>query len=359
MKNFLKSINVQPSIFQRLDAGEKNLITILALSVPVSCVVAGVVFFFSIQLLLESTLMALLAGAFIAYLLFLHDTSMLSEKGTGRAFFRLFLSIAIAVVVAVPLKIKFMGEALEQRYLEGIQAENLEVEKEMNNAKEAIYQEEKEIMATIQAAGTTYDQTGGTQELAEARRAKTSFLANKEQRLAAIEKLYGAKMKSVEGVTKLDLAAYFFTNMFSKSSPKELFVNLSVFILLLLIEALPAIVRLKLDEGKYLAKIVHQKQMREKADNEIEGMEKQILDMKGLEDLPNKLEKIRVWKELDKASEGGFQDTDKLIELSQQLNKKNQVPPQPTPPTSPVIHSNGNGKPKDLANDFPMFNYTK
>lgn len=250
-----------------------------------------------------------------------------------------------------------MGEGLEQRYLEDIQAYNIEVERSLMIEKNGIYEEEKEIMNEIKRAGATYDKTKKSQGLVEARRAKDAFLANKDERIKSLEKIYAAKMKPIE-VTKLDLAAHFFTNMFDKSSPKELFINLTVFVLLLLIEALPAVVRLKLEDGKYLSKIVHQKHMRDKADVEVESIENQILSMEGLDDLPSKLEKVRIWKELEDASKRGFQDTDRLIELAKEYKQKHESPPPPPPKTEEKkVATNDNSRQK--SNDFPKFDYSK
>lgn len=90
MKKLLLAIHVNPTLFSRLDAAEKNLITILALSAPVSSIVADIVFFYSIDLLLQSGFLALVGSAFLSYLLYLHDSTLLSESGTARAVFRLF-----------------------------------------------------------------------------------------------------------------------------------------------------------------------------------------------------------------------------------------------------------------------------
>ena len=173
----LNWIHVNPAIVKRLDAGEKNLITILALSVPVSSVVAGIVFFYSIQLLLESNFLAFIVSLFLASLLFLHDSTLLSEVGTGRAVFRLFLSAMIALIVAIPLKIKFMGDAIEAHYLADIEAHNNAVNTDLMEAKEAIYAEGAAMDDAIVKAGEKFDRTRKGQAITELHRKRDAFSA--------------------------------------------------------------------------------------------------------------------------------------------------------------------------------------
>ena len=164
-----------------------------------------------------------------------------------------------------------------------------------------------------------------------------------------LEELYKAKKKPLE-VTKLDLAAYFFTNMFSKSSSKELFINLTVFILLLLIEALPAVVRLKLEDSKYLSVVSHQKKLRDKTDTEMEAIENQIIEMKDFDVLPEKLRVIQIRQKLEEASKGGFQNIEELLKLAKEL-KQSQFSDTPVPAPGKV---QANGQ-----NEFPTFDHSK
>jgi len=350
MKSLIAWIYINPQIYARLNAAEKNLIQILALSIPASSLVAGIVFFYSIQLLLESNFLAFVGSSFIAYLLFLHDSTLLAESGKGRAIFRLFLSFLVALVVAVPLKIKFMGEGLEERFLADAKEYNITVEKDLMDEKQLIYNGENEVMQEVKKAGGVFDRTGKSQALVEARRMRDAFLATKDERIAQLERMYESKKRPLKA-TNLDLAGYYFTHMFSRGSSKELFVNLTVFILLLLIEALPPIVRLKLEDGKYVSKVIHKHQLKDKTDKEVETIEVDILQMDGLENLPDKLEKVRLWKELEKVSDDDFKDTDRLINLTKQFNKKKETKQTPPPPPPPRQKA----KPKN--NEYPEFDY--
>lgn len=355
LEKLLRWIHVDPTIFSRLDPAEKNLITILAISIPCSSILAALVFYYSVHLLLGSILVALVVAVFLGFIMYLHDSTLLSEAGKTRAIARLILSVVIALIVAVPLKIKFMGESLENQYLAGIKSFNLEIEKELMAEKQVILDEEAELHRMVQIASVEFSETGKSQPLVEARRIRDAFLKEKDQRIAELETMYSNKMKPLE-VTKLDQAAYFFTHMFSKSSPKELFINLTVFIFLLLGEALPAIVRLKLENSKFLSKVIHKKMMSDKADAEIEEIEKSIFDLDSLEGLEGKIDEISIWGELESVSKGGFRDVEKLKSLVEKYKAKKQVDSENVaapPPSDSEKDSNSK------TNSFPEFDYSK
>jgi len=157
INGLLKKININPTLFNRLDEGEKNLIRILALSVPMAAIVTGVVFYYAIQITLESMVLAAIGGTFIGYISFLHDSSMLSEKGKGRAQFRLVLSILFALILAVPVKVKLMGDSIQTVYLKQIEEYNLDINDQLLQAKQLIYKEEEAINDQIARAGKRLD----------------------------------------------------------------------------------------------------------------------------------------------------------------------------------------------------------
>lgn len=358
MKNLRDALYINDATYQSLDAGEKSLIQILALTVPSSAIVAAVVLYFSIKLLIGSTFLGLIGGGFIGYLFFLHDSSLLAQSGKGRAWARLIISMVLAVVMAVPLKVSVVGDDLSDVVTQDIREFNLGVDKKLIAAKQIIYKEEKVINNKIVEAGKRYGSSKNSQELVEARRAKEVFNEQKIERIAALDKTYNALKKS-EKVSRLDLASYYFTNMFSPRSAKEFFVNLSVFILLLLVEALPAILRLKLEDGEYLSKLKHEVSMQKVTEQEIETLEKQNMNIEDLANLPKRLEKIRLLRALDKASKSKFSDEEieALYNLASQYADK--ADKEKTPPSSPPTYSkppepskNGTPKPTDEFADF-------
>jgi hypothetical protein len=357
MKSLRDALHINDAKFQRLDAGEKSLIQILALTVPASALVAAIVLYFAIKLLMGSTFFAMLGGGFIGYIFYLHDSSLLAQSGKGRAWARLITSMMLAVVMAVPLKVSVIGEDLSDVVKQDIRQYNLDVDKKLLVVKQDIYDEEKEIMERITEAGRRYADSKNSQELVEARRAKESFDKQKEKRLEALDNTYNAFKKSEE-VSRLDLASYYFTNMFSPRSTKEFFINISVFFLLLLVEALPAIIRLKLESGEYLSKLKHEVAMQKRTDLEVEKLENELLSIEDLKAMPERLEKIKLWKALDDASKKGFSDTDELYKLASLYAKKaKENPPQtqstpPAPSKSPKPSENGKPNSNDEFADF-------
>ncbi|MEL6943728.1 MAG: hypothetical protein AAFO82_13760 [Bacteroidota bacterium] len=366
MKMFLRWIHINPSIFSRLGASEKNLITILALSIPLSVIFTAFVFYYFFHFITEMTLISLVLGGFLAAFLFLHDSTMMGENGRTRAVARLVISAIIAVIAAIPLKVKFLGDSLSENYVATVNEYNSKIDEEIYDAQQHIRDEEERIYAAIKIASANYDKTGKLQELIEAKRIRDTFLVHKQEELQKVADLYLPKKKSLEP-SKMDIASYFFTNMFNTASPKEMFGNLLIFVLLLFVEALPAGVRLKLEDGKYLSKIAHQKKMKDRTDDEVEQLEVSMLDLDKIEDLDGKLDEVSIWKEMEKASESGFQDTDKLKALVKAYkDAKNPPPPSepapvPASPTpQPIVPTNANPTPVNAsANGFPEFDYSK
>jgi len=355
--NFLhKWIHVNPKFYQRLNAGEKNMISMLAYSVPVSSIVAGIVFYYSFYLLLNSAFISLLGASFIAYLMYLHDSTLLSEEGTTRSIARLVASVIIAVIVAVPLKIEFMGDSIGKQYVATINAKNLEFDRLAAEAKSKIYEEERTIMASVKDAGDNFDKTSSSQGLVEARRAKDAFLANKKSRLTEIENRFNAQKLPLE-YSKLDLATSFFSNMFGGST-KDVFMNLTVLVILLFIEALPAAIRLKLENGNYIARTRHHQAMREKTDVEMEVIQEKIFKLEDLDSLEDYVNEAAIRKQLETAFENDFEDPQRLLELAQKIKRdKLKSNSQPHPERNQNHNTNANYKPKKDDDDFTQFEY--
>jgi hypothetical protein len=370
MKKLLKTLGVNQKIYNRLDDGEKSLIKILALTVPVSAMVTGLVFYYAIDLLMDNILVSATGGIFIGLFAFLHDSTMLSEKGIERACFRLVLSLLFAIIMAVPVKVKLMGDTINKVYANKIEKQNRHVDSDLLKAKEVIFKEEQAINSELAAAGKRYDQNNkNTQQLTELRRKKKSFLAQKEMKIQELEKLFEAKKKPIEA-SKIQLCAFFYKNFFSgDSSPEESLYNGMILIILLMFESLPAIIRLKLDSGEYLKKVDHRNMMTRKVGLKRERLETQIyngeVDSENLEEAFNSLDLL---KELEIASQDdSSQNRGALIEKAKQI-KGNKVPtglPAPivttvevSPPDKNLKIDSSIQKKKDN-NDFPKFDYSK
>ena len=369
MKKLIKTIGVNEKIYNRLDEGEKSLIKILALTIPISAIVTGLVFFYAIDLLLNSTFIAAIGGLLIGLLTYLHDSTMLAGKGNGRACFRLLLSLLFAIVLSVPVKVKLMGDTIHKVYEEKIEAYNLQIDAELLKAKEIIFREEQAIDSELAEAGKRYDQNNkNTQHLVELRRKKKNFLAQKEAKLQGLEKLYEAKKKPIE-VSKVQLCAFFYKNYFSgNSSPEESLYNAMILLILLMFEALPAIIRLKLEDSKYLAKIEHRNLMIRKAEDEREAVEVKILRGNMTpEELLLALDQAEYLEELETASRHGLsKNREALIGKVRHVEAHNasiELPASTVPPTT-VSPSVNNLKadpclPNKDNNNFPKFDYSK
>lgn len=359
---FLRWANVNPSLYARVDRTERNKILMLALSIPISVITAVVVFYYFFEFITEYFIVSALLGVFIGVLMYLHDSSLLGEKGKTRAVIRLIFSVGIAIIAAIPLKVKIFGDSLTANYVQSIEAYNAGIDQEIIDAQQVIEDEEDYLDAVLQEASEEFDRTGKTQAMYQARKNLAAFKETKEERLQEIADLYEPKKKPLEP-TKMDIAAYFFSNMFNNTSPQEMLGNLMIFTLLLVLEAFPAGVRLLLEEGKYLSKVAHQQLLKDRTDDEIEQIELSLIDLKNISDLDEMLDEVSIWKEMERASDNGFEDIDKLKSLVKSYKESKNPPPQQTsPPAKQQAHvpSSTNSVPNNAAvNGFAEFDYSK
>ncbi|MEM6699735.1 MAG: DUF4407 domain-containing protein, partial [Bacteroidota bacterium] len=221
MKMFLRWANVNPSLYARVDRTERNKILMLALSIPISVITAVVVFYYFFEFITEYFIVSALLGVFIGVLMYLHDSSLLGEKGKTRAVIRLIFSVGIAIIAAIPLKVKIFGDSLTANYVQSIEAYNAGIDQEIIDAQQVIEDEEDYLDAVLQEASEEFDRTGKTQAMYQARKNLAAFKETKEERLQEIADLYEPKKKPLEP-TKMDIAAYFFSNMFNNTSPQEM-----------------------------------------------------------------------------------------------------------------------------------------
>ena len=328
MKKLLKILGINEKIYNRLDDGEKSLIQILGLTVPVSAVVTGLVFYYAIDLLLDNTLISLFGGAFIGLFLYLHDRTMLSNKGVSRAYFRLAMSILFALIMSVPVKVNLMGDTMNKVFADKMEMHNRQVDADLLEAKEVLLKEERAIDSELAEAGKRYDQNNkNTQQLIEVRRKKKNFLAQKETRTQALEKLYEAKKKPTEA-SKFKLCGFFFVNFFNgEASPEESLYNAMILVILLMFESLPAIIRLKLESGDYLKKVDHQTQISREIERKRERIETGIFNEEfEAESMGCAFDKLDLLKELEEASRGDLSENrEALIEKAKQLKRDDKA----------------------------------
>jgi len=288
--------------------------------------------------------------------------------------------------MSVPVKVNLMGDTMNKVYAGKMEKHNRQVDADLLEAKEALLKEERAIDSEIAAAGKRYDQNNkNKQQLIEVRRKKVTFLAQKEVRTQALEKLYEAKKKPTEA-SKIKLCAFFYKNFFSgDASPEESLYNAMILVILLMFEALPAIIRLKLDSGDYLKKVSHLNQISREIELKRERLEtgifKEEIEPTNLEEAFNKLDLL---KELEEASQDGLSENrDALIKKAKQLRGDDspynlsvpdtfsnppptyETPSEAKPSLAPERMPKENSEVKSDSvkkndkNDFPKFDYSK
>lgn len=338
MVHLRKLIFVDEKIFMKLIGRHRNLINIMALLTPISALVAGYILYYATYFLLESLFLSILVGGLGCTVLFLHDSTLLEEFRKSRIYGRIVASVLMALVIIIPLKVDMLEEQLIDQVNTEVVLYNASIDEELLALEMQLLEEEKEIDLLIAEAAKKYAETGSKQELIDARRTQRKFLANKERILSAKRTACEARKRTVE-TSKLDLAGYYFFNMFNTEASTAVFLNLFIFIGFLGLEASPAIFRLLLEESEYLLEKVHQQGIEQGYSNELRAKEVEIMATYG--DLKKAAPIIKEHMAMEILKEGlqkGFSNSNRLQEILAQM----QAPP----------------KEEKVDDDLPELNYT-
>ncbi len=339
-----KIIFLDQSIFDRVSNRDKSFIYVLLLFIPLSAFIAGYSFYYGVRFVLGSTFIGIVVGSLIGFATYQHDRTMLDTFSMEKIIGRVVFSIMIALIMAIPYKIKLSGDSLTMKIQQEVIEYNNAINTELLIEEQKIYLQEEELNAKVTAAGEYYDRTGKSQRLVEARRERDAFLVKKEAVLQSLRDNYESRKREAD-LSNTALAGYYLKNMFSTSSPSELFINLFVFALLLCLESMPAIVRILLNNGDYVRIKEHLEKIAMKADDNIWQLDELLLSANGIANLPQLLAEREVWKIMKSEAKNDFSNSDELIEI---LRKANMLQLQP---------AQNNATPDN--EEFPSFDYNK
>jgi len=242
-ETLLKQICVKLHIFAVTDDRDKKIITALAFMVYVSALLAGYAMYVNVEFLLRSSLMAFLLGLCSTGFLILHDQSLLATEKQRQIYTKLFISLILALSFTLTNNANKDYESLSDELVQKAKISNSYITLEMNTKLEEINQEELRIMQRIEEAGQQINYT--KQPLIDARRSLKKFVEMKDGRITMIKESYKDKFVEPQ-ISDLDILVLQ-AKKFASGGEGTLIAFILAF-LFFIIEALPAILRLMLDD---------------------------------------------------------------------------------------------------------------
>jgi|GEM_PF-2710660 len=250
-KSFIEAICVKFHIFKITELRDKKIIIAMAFMVYVSAFLAGYAMYVNVYFLLRSKIIALLIGTCTLAFLILHDQSLLATERKRQIYSKLFISLILAMSFTLTNNANKDYDNLSVELVQEVNRKNSYKTEEMNKEIEQINQEEMAIMKRIEIAGERINET--KQPLYDARRSLESFKSNKADRISRIKANYKNKFiePQISDINILTLQAKKFA-----SGGEGTLVAMILAFLFFIIEALPAILRLMLDDGDYMTRFL-------------------------------------------------------------------------------------------------------
>ena len=358
MKSLRKNIHVDEVAFEQSRNRDKSLINILALFTPVSAFIAGFAVYYSISYLTEAWFLAVIFGGLAGIAFYYHDTTLLGEFKKGVIYARILVSAFLVFVLMVPVKIDIIGEEKIIQEIEQITTtHNNEVENDFLIAKTVIEGKEETLQSKITQAGGEYDRTGKSQTLVEARRGLAAFQAKKEG-LITEQRVYYDGLKVEPRTTKIDIASYYFQNMFNSDNSSETFINLFILVMALLFETMPVFIRVGLNGGTYMEIKEDSEAFAAKTRKNKREIKSKLLTEEGLEDITELLEEYGAWSELEKGAKTDFSDPEqlkKMVKMVQEIKARKKA--AEAPPVEVRAKNQQNSKPEKKKEDYADFDY--
>lgn len=306
----IKQICVKSHIFKITEDRDRKIIIAMSFMVYVSALLAGYSMYVNVEFLLRSSQIALLLGLCTTIFLTLHDQSMMATEKKRQIYSKLIISLILAVSFTLTNNADKDYQTLSNELKKTAEISNSYKIAEMNAKIEAINKEELEILKRTEKAAAVYKQN--RQPLNDARQTMKAYLASKDNRIALIKESY--KNTSVEAQIS-DLNILILQAKKFASGGEGTLIAMILAFLFFIIEALPAILRLMLDDGDYMTRFLASLFLvRDLRDQRIE----QQRDFASAEsDIISNLLHLEIIAKKSDLISNGFEDTEEMIILDQ------------------------------------------
>ena len=356
-KYFRENIQTDNDVYETCKGRDKNIINTMALFTPVSSFIAGYAVYYCINYFASVRLIAIFLGLLIGIGFYNHDSSLLGEFKRGSIYGRLVISFFLVFILMVPVKVDMMGEdVVISKMAEETEEHNLEIHKEFLAKKGEIEAREESFRAKVTTAGKNFDLTGKSQQLIDARRELKAFESRKKTSIEELELHYDG-MKKEPKTSKTSIASYYFLNMFNTDDYEELFFDLLILILALLLETSPVLLRVVLNDGEYMRKKEEAIEYNNRINDKRRKLKEKLLSTDGLFEIANIVAQISFWKEIGNEANKDFSDPKKVTAL---IEKRKEIFPDEMDvrAKSDKNHIQNGNKPDNDDDDFPELEYT-
>ncbi len=236
-----------------LDAEKRDQKIILAMAfmVYLSSLLGGYAMYVSTYFLLKHGVIAFIIGACTTGFLILHDQSLLATDRRRQIYTKILISAFLAIGFTMTNNATKEYDTLSTELIQATEKSNANITIAMNRDIEKVEEEEREIRKRIEIAGLRINET--KQPLIDARRSLAAFELNKEERLQRIREAYSPKYEDaqISDLTVLAQQAKKFA-----SGGEGTFIAVLLAFLFFIIESLPAILRIMLDDGDYMKRFL-------------------------------------------------------------------------------------------------------
>jgi len=247
----LELISIRWNIFQITEERDKKLIVALSFMLYVSCVLGGYSIYVSVYFLLKNFFLASLLGLFTTGFLILHDQSLMATEKRIQIVSKVVISLCLAIAFVLTNSATKEYDSLSLELHEVVEIHNSEVRLSMNTAIESIENEERGILRRIEQAGEMAK--SNIQPLVDARRSLEAFRSSKEDRINRIKEAYASQFQEAK-ISDLNILSLQTSKMLNGESVTV--ISLVLAFLFFLLESLPAIIRLMLDNSDYMIRYI-------------------------------------------------------------------------------------------------------
>jgi hypothetical protein len=309
-RKIVEASSIMFHLYEDSEQRDRKMILAMAFMVYLSSGLAGYAMYTSIYFLLDHKLIALLIGVCTSVFMVLHDQSLLATDRNRQIYVKILISGFLAVGFTLTNNASAEYETLSQELQQTTAKQNANTTIELNQAIEAIEKEEREILERIEIAGARINET--KQPLIDARRSYSAFTGSKDERIQRIRDAYAPKFveAQINDFAILTQQAKKFA-----SGGEGTFIAVLLAFLFFIIESLPAILRIMLDDGDYMKRFLASLYvMRELRDQRIS---QQLNFASADSDILSNILQLEIISEKNDLVATNFTDTERMLVLDQ------------------------------------------
>ena len=359
--------NADQDAYSRCPNSESTTILAIGWSVIIASVTAGVAFFVFLQSLSGSFLIGGIGSFVMVVIIVLYDRTLLRDESVGKLILRFAMSIAIAVIISVPVKVHLAEQNLKDHIVEVTALHNQGLIKQVDAVRDELDDQLQTINdGIIEASVKEGGRITQTQVLVEYRRQKNELLETRDQKIEEVQASIEGQFQEPDTSFMGQMATFIDLTLHpSKSSdPIALFLNIAILLLFILTESMPSILRATMQNSVYIKAVSFKNGLIERIQAKIEDLQNLLVECENHEMVEAILARIDYYQELCKTATTELRTTDALKDLYRKVldeerrlkayfdEEGSTATPSPAPPSS-----NGVVKTDPDTEEEPTFTY--